>query len=648
MSDVFISYARSTEKQALQVAEALRGQGYNIWRDDELPAHRAYTDVIEERLKAARAVVVIWSAEAAKSHWVRAEANTALEAGTLVQMTVDGVMPPMPFGQIQCADLSGWTGDTEASGWRKVVASVADLVGRAGSSQSRPTAASSGAKFAEPLLAVLAFDNLSGDPEMAFFSDGVSEEILDTVARGSDLKVIARSSSFQFRGADKAVRRVVADLRATHLLDGSVRRSGSRVRIAARLVDCASDTTVWSDRFDRELTDVFELQDEIAAAVAAALKSAFAPRVRAEPIDPAVYEQYLRAREVSTTQGPAGLGTAVALLREVTATAPNFAEGWAQLAVALTGVAWRGGAGEAFKRLRAEALAAAEASLRLDPANATAYAAQNMLEPDGAYEAHLAILRKTEQVAPNHPDTLWTAAYLAFRTGRVREAAEAARKASELDPLDSWPASLHADAMTAVDDEAARRLLLDGRSKWPANPGWSNALMAHAIFHRDWPAFADAEAFAKAHEHYANANVRGMRTYGRAVRDNDPAFADRLRRAVEEELARTGSVALNLVIALAVVGSVDEAFEVVERASYDEIFGDAGVAAGGVYSGGLIFITQSRALLAPDPRFMRLCGKLGLVDFWLKTGRWPDIADEVPYDFRAEAGRLAGATGTSA
>src|ERR1700686_3237572 len=132
MSDIFISYARSTAAKAQQVADALRALGYEVWRDDELPAHRAYGDVIEERLKAAKAVVVIWSAEAAKSQWVQAEANTALERGTLVQLTVDGAMPPMPFGQIQCADMSGWSGDTGAPGWRKVATSVADLVGGPG------------------------------------------------------------------------------------------------------------------------------------------------------------------------------------------------------------------------------------------------------------------------------------------------------------------------------------------------------------------------------------------------------------------------------------------------------------------------------------------------------------------------------------
>src|SRR5665213_2238055 len=129
MSDVFISYARSTESEARRIVEALRALGYSVWRDDELPAHRAYSEVIEERLKAAKAVVAVWSAEAAKSHWVRAEADAALEAGTLVQLSVDGAMPPMPFGQIQCADMEGWTGDPGAPAWRKVVASISELTG---------------------------------------------------------------------------------------------------------------------------------------------------------------------------------------------------------------------------------------------------------------------------------------------------------------------------------------------------------------------------------------------------------------------------------------------------------------------------------------------------------------------------------------
>ena len=119
MLDIFISYARSTEREAQRIDEVLRAQGYEVWRDDKLPAHRAYSDVIEERLHKAKAVLVLWSGEAAKSHWVRAEAEVARAAGTLVQATLDGAPPPMPFGQIQCADLSGWNGNPTVLGWRQ-------------------------------------------------------------------------------------------------------------------------------------------------------------------------------------------------------------------------------------------------------------------------------------------------------------------------------------------------------------------------------------------------------------------------------------------------------------------------------------------------------------------------------------------------
>ncbi|HEX8214636.1 MAG TPA: toll/interleukin-1 receptor domain-containing protein [Allosphingosinicella sp.] len=114
MADIFVSYARSSEKQARQIADALSQRGYDVWRDDQLPAHRAYGEVIEERLKLAKAVVVVWSMDALRSQWVRAEADAAREAGTLVQLSVDGTMPPMPFNQIQCADLRFWDGEVDA------------------------------------------------------------------------------------------------------------------------------------------------------------------------------------------------------------------------------------------------------------------------------------------------------------------------------------------------------------------------------------------------------------------------------------------------------------------------------------------------------------------------------------------------------
>src|SRR5215469_12467400 len=141
MADVFLSYARADEAEAARVANSLRSGGYDVWRDDELPAHRAYAEVIEERLNSAKAVVVLWSTEAARSQWVRAEADTARSAGTLVQASLDGHIPPLPFNQIQCAELAQWEGDAEAPGWRKLTSSICALAGApkpAGETRSRP------------------------------------------------------------------------------------------------------------------------------------------------------------------------------------------------------------------------------------------------------------------------------------------------------------------------------------------------------------------------------------------------------------------------------------------------------------------------------------------------------------------------------
>src|SRR5579862_2205018 len=184
MSDVFISYARSTEAQAKRIGEALRALGYGVWRDDEIPAHRAYADVIQERLKAAKAVLVVWSAEAAASEWVRSEAERARGERKLVQLKLDGVELPMPFDQIQCADLSGWTGQEDHPGWRKVAASIAELIGvRAGVT---PAPKAGTRKLA---ICVLPFMNISGDPEQEYFSDGISEDIITDLSKVSALSV---------------------------------------------------------------------------------------------------------------------------------------------------------------------------------------------------------------------------------------------------------------------------------------------------------------------------------------------------------------------------------------------------------------------------------------------------------------------------
>jgi len=179
----------------------------------------------------------------------------------------------------------------------------------------------------EPLLAVLAFDNLSADSEMQFFSDGVSEDIIQRLSRGATLKVVGRTSSFQFRGERKA--EVAQVLNCTHVLDGSIRRAEDRVRINAHLVEASTRQTLWSDRYDRDLEDIFAVQDEIAESISKALHQAFSSGTT-EAINPDVYDLYLRTSPKS--YAPDELRSNVELLKIVTERAPGFAEAWGRLA----------------------------------------------------------------------------------------------------------------------------------------------------------------------------------------------------------------------------------------------------------------------------------------------------------------------------
>ncbi len=269
---MFLSYARSSEEQADHAERALRDAGYIVWRDTELPAHLSYADVIEERLKSAKAVLVLWSAEAAKSQWVRAEADAARELGTLIQSSVDGTVPPIPFNQIQCANLKGWSGDNDHAGWRKLRASVEALAGPADvpvKSSKRQRATSS--------ICVLPFQNMSGDAVPDYFCDGLSEDITSDLSKVSALSVIPHKTAFAFKGQEEDPCDVAKKLSVGYILEGSVRRAGDRVRITAQLIDGGTGEHAWSARYHRDFADIFSVQDEISQAIVAALKTQLLP-----------------------------------------------------------------------------------------------------------------------------------------------------------------------------------------------------------------------------------------------------------------------------------------------------------------------------------------------------------------------------------
>ncbi len=454
MSDIFISYARSTADQAQAVAEALRGLGYDVWRDDELPAHRSYAEVIEERLRSAKAVVVIWSAEAAKSQWVRAEANVAREAGTLVQLRVDGAVPPLPFNEIQCANLAGWSGDLDAHDWKKVVASVAELIG---GTAAAPTPGRSVRKLS---ICVLPFANMSGDPEQEYFSDGISEDIITDLSKVSALGVIARNTAFQFKGKSVDVPQVAKQLNVSHVLEGSVRKAGNRVRITAQLIDGTSGEHVWAERYDRELTDIFALQDEISEAIVKALKLKLLPEEKAaierRGTDSAeAYDLYLLARQHYLTGNfdPRSLEAVIRLCGKAVEIDPGYARAWVMIGWAQTCLRL------SFGRQDIDGSAAVDRALALDPALAEAHALRaSHLRAERQFEAAWAEIDTALRLDPESVDVNLSAASLCFSQQRIAEAIPYFEKTSALIEIDPIAPSMLITCYTALGDaDGARR-----------------------------------------------------------------------------------------------------------------------------------------------------------------------------------------------
>jgi adenylate cyclase len=427
MADVFVSYARTDEAMAERVADALRADGYEVWRDDQLPAHRAYADVIEERLKAAKAVVVLWSAEAAKSQWVRAEADAARAWGTLVQATSDSSIPPLPFNQIQCADLTGWDGNGDAAGWRKLRNSVAVLVG------PPPAEAKGKPRRRQLCVCVLPFANMSGDAEQEYFSDGITEDITTDLSKISALGVVARNTAFTFKGKSVDVADIARKLGVSHVLEGSVRKAGGRVRITAQLIEGDTGEHLWAERYDRDLEDIFAIQDEISKAIVSALKLKLLPQEKKAleqrgTTNAEAYNLYLLARQYWVTGNhgdPRREERVMRICSRAVEIDPYYGQAWALLAIAQSNLRY------GFGYEVDDGVAAAHAALAIDPTNAEAHCAMaRRLEERGRDEDALAELRKGLELNPDSWELNKALANFYIFRGKIADARQHFEKAA--------------------------------------------------------------------------------------------------------------------------------------------------------------------------------------------------------------------------
>jgi serine/threonine protein kinase/Tfp pilus assembly protein PilF len=289
-----------------------------------------------------------------------------------------------------------------------------------------------------PSLAVLPFANLSADKENEYFSDGLAEDIIDALAQVPGLRVMARTSSFAFRGRDVDVREIGTRLNVEHVLEGSVRRSGNRIRVTAQLVMASDGYHLWSQRFDREMTDVFAIQDEISQAIVEKLRVRLAadrPLVKRHTENLEAYNLYLMARYQLLRLTPEGLAKSKEYYEQAIQLDPNYALAWQGLAgfYHLLGTAGI----MPPRAASAQAEQATRKALEIDDQLAEAHAMMGALRAsEFDWKAAEREFSRALELDPKSEDVwIWYDFYYLDPTKRVDEAVEAFLRAAEMDPL---------------------------------------------------------------------------------------------------------------------------------------------------------------------------------------------------------------------
>ena len=499
MADIFISYARGDRERIAALSAALEQFGWSVWWDRHIDGGSAFAQAIEAELQASRAVVVAWSKAALQSDWVKDEAAAARDQGKLVPVTLDGSVPPLGFRQYHVIDLSGWDGEpsaqvladlrrslgvklggaTSASGAtpvaaagvaprkgsansRKWLLTVVSLLGlgaaiafmlrgeRSGNADESAHANPAGAAAAvdandaarDKSIAVLPFANRSAKPDDAYFAEGMHDDLLTQLSRVGDLRVVSRTSVARYEGTDKPITQVATELGVGVVLEGAVQRAGDRVRINVQLIDGRTDTQLWADTFDRELTvaNLFEIQSEITVAIADALKSVLGTsgqqhvvQLPTESIE--AYNAFLLGNTLNRFDDYDGkkMQRAATAYGEAIAIDPNFAEAHARKALAHLTLAWWQYDTASNVRLAEQSLERARA-LAPDLGDTKVAEGYYRYWIKGDYAGADAAARAAIEQSPKNVDLWELRGSILRRSGDMTAAASAFEHARELDP----------------------------------------------------------------------------------------------------------------------------------------------------------------------------------------------------------------------
>lgn len=450
-------------------------------------------------------------------------------------------------------------------------------------------------------IAVLPFTDMSQAHDQEFFADGMAEQILDVLAKIPSLKVIARTSSFQFKGKSEDARVVGEKLGVATLLEGSVRKSGERLRVTAQLIRTSDGSHLWSEVYDREVRDVFRTQDEIADAVVSALKVSLLGASEGHVVATAntdAYALYLRSLASSRGFSKAQQDTALEEVQQALAMDPSFAPGWALLA-SIYSTAMVFGAPDSFEKVSARITEAANHALALDPKLAGVHVtlADNSFFVSYDFASAQRELARALELEPQNVDALSLSAYLAISECHLDEAEGSARKLIERDPLSVQSYRALATALwfqgRLSESEAVYRRVI-GLFPTAESIHWRLALvLLSAGRPQDALAASDAEP------------ARGWRDYGMVISLDAlgrRAEADSmLAKTIADPLTRT-SAAYQVSQIYAQRGDRDRAFEWLDKARTNR-------------DPGYVAYFKCDPMLAPlrnDPRYKAMLAQLNL------------------------------------
>ena len=439
MVDVFISYARADRARIESLASILEEDSYTVWWDHDIAGGAAFAAEIERALNDARAVIVAWSVSGVQSDWVLDEAGVAKQAGKLVPIGLDATLPPIGFRQYQVVDFSTWSGERDADAVSALTQSVDRFLHRevptAPFDSPQEVLASSAHE-----IAVLPLENFSGDSGQQFFVDGMHEALIAELSKIGALKVISRTSTRVYSGSTKSLREIAAELGVTKIVEGSVTRVEDEVHITIQLIDARTDTNLWAESFDRNMTDILRLQQEAARAIAAKINVVLTPveesRLAGAPmVRPAAYDAYLRGMFHWYKLTPEDLQAALQCFDTALATDPDYAPAHSGIAAVWAGIQQMGAERPAIAGPKMKS--AVDKALELDPNLSQAHFTAAVYYTWSAWDWDKAgtSFRRAIDLNPNFPDAYAYYSHYLNIIGRFDEAETQIRRALDLDPF---------------------------------------------------------------------------------------------------------------------------------------------------------------------------------------------------------------------